>query len=36
MVNEFVNVKIVDSSEYDLIGEVINKLFSWLRTFFVY
>lgn len=25
MVNEFVNVKIVDSSEYDLIGEVINK-----------
>jgi ribosomal protein S12 methylthiotransferase len=28
MVNEFVNVKIVDSSEYDLIGEVINKLFS--------
>jgi len=25
MVNEFVNVKIVDSSEYDLIGEVVNQ-----------
>ena len=24
MVNEFVNVKIVDSSEYDLIGEVVK------------
>ena len=25
MVNEFVKVKIVDSSEYDLIGEVVNQ-----------
>jgi ribosomal protein S12 methylthiotransferase len=24
MVNDFVNVKIVDSSEYDLIGEVVK------------
>jgi ribosomal protein S12 methylthiotransferase len=25
MVNEFVNVKIIDSKEYDLIGEVVNQ-----------